>query len=187
VTPAALRLYRLVLHAYPAAFRREYGAEMEQVLLDQHRHDTPATARLVMRETLDAVRTAPRLRWEYPMNRVVFITIAATVAITSLLAAGALALIPIGATGLAAWFLWGRSLEPIAQAGSARRWYVWLITGLVSIGIGVTIPQIDGGELSSLWWTVMAITFIGGIGMTVAGVVLGVSGLGHRLDPTHSP
>jgi hypothetical protein len=158
---------------------------MEQLLLDQHRNDTAAAGRLVMREILDAVRTAPRLRWETPMNQVVVIAIAATVAIASLLAGGALALIPIGATVFAAWSLWGRSRQPIAPAGPSRRWLVWLIVGLVSIGIGVAIPQIDGGELSSLWWTVMAITVVGGIAMAVAGALLAVSDRGHRLGATH--
>ena len=186
MNPVALRLYRLMLHAYPAAFRRDYSTEMEQLLLDQHRHDGPAAGRLVMREILDAVRTAPRLRWETPMNRVVIIAIAATAAIASLLAGGALALIPIGATLLAAWLLWGRSLQPIAPAGSPRRRLVWLTAGVVSIGIGVAIPQIDGGELSSLWWTVMAVTVLGGIVMAVIGIVLAVSDRAHRLGTTHS-
>ena len=183
----ALRLYRVVLHAYPAAFRLDYGTEMEQLLVDQRRHDTVAAGRLVMREALDAVRTAPRLRWENPMNRIVIVVIAATVAIAAGVVGGPLALIPIGATALATWFLWGRSRGPIAPAGASRRWRVWLIAGLVSIGIGVAIPQIDGGELNSLWWTVMALTLVGGIAMVVAGILLGVSDRGHRLSPTQSP
>jgi hypothetical protein len=187
VNPAALRLYRLVLLAYPASFRREYGSEMEQLLIDRHRHDGSAAGRIVLREILDAVQTAPRMRWETPMNRVVIIAVAATVAIASLLAGGALALIPIATTALAAWLLWGRSLQPIAPARSSRRWLWWLIAGGVSIGTGVAIPQIDGGELNSLWWTVMAISVVGGIVMAVIGVLLAVSDRGHRLTATHTP
>jgi hypothetical protein len=187
VNPAALRLYRLVLRAYPAGFRRDYGSAMEQLLLDQCRADPPAVGRVVLREILDAVLTAPRLRWEIPMNRIVLVAIAVTVAIASLLAAGALALIPIGATAVAAWFLWGRSLQPIGPAGSSRRWRAWLVAGLVSIGIGVAIPQVDGGELSAVWWTVMAVAVVGGIGMTVAGILLALSDRGHRLTPIPHP
>jgi hypothetical protein len=186
VNPAYVRLYRLVLLAYPASFRREYGTEMEQLLLDQHRHGGPAAGRIVIREILDAVRTAPRLRWETPMNRVVIIAVAAAVAIASLLAGGALALIPIAATVVAAWFLSGRSLQPIAPARSSRRWLSWLLAGGVSIAIGVAIPQIDGGELNSVWWSVMAITVVGGIVMAVIGVLLAFSDRAHRLTPTQS-
>lgn len=187
MNPAALRLQRLVLHAYPAAFRHEYGTDMEQLLLDQDRHDGPATWRIVGREFLDAVRTAPRMRWETPMNRVVIIAVAATVVIASLLAGGALALIPMTATALVAWLLWGRQLQPIAPARSSRRWLWWLIAGAVAIGTGVAIPQIDGGELNSLWWTVMAITVLGGIVMAAIGILLAVSDRGHRLTATHTP
>jgi hypothetical protein len=187
VNPAARWLYRLVLLAYPVPFRHEYRTEMEQLLIDQHRHEGPAAGRILVREILDAVRAAPRLRWETPMNRVVIIAVAATVAIASLLAGGALALIPIAATGLAAWFLWGRSLQPIAPARSSQRWLWWLIAGGSCIAIGVAIPQIDGGELNSLWWSVMAITVIGGIVMAVIGVLLAVGDRGHRLTPTQTP
>ena len=87
---------------------------------------------------------------------------------------------------VAAWFQWGRSLQPIAPARSSRRWLSWLLAGGVSIAIGVAIPQIDGGELNSVWWSVMAITVVGGIFMAVIGVLLAVSDRGHRLTPTQS-
>jgi hypothetical protein len=187
VSPAARRLFRLVLLAYPASFRREYGGEMEQLLIDRDRHDGRGAGRIMLGEILDAVCIAPRLRWETPMNRVVIIAVIAAVAIAALLAGAALALIPLAVVALAAWYLGGRSIRPIAPAYSSRRWVWWLLAGGVSIGIGVAIPQIDGGELSSLWWSVMAVAVVGGIVMAVIGILLAVSDRGHRLPATHTP
>ena len=45
----------------------------------------------------------------------------------------------------------------------------------------VAIPAIDGGELSELWWTVMAATPLGGIGMAITGVILAASDRANRL------
>jgi hypothetical protein len=187
VSPAARRLYRLVLLAYPAPFRREYGTEMEQLLVDRNRRDSRVAGRIMLREVLDAVRVAPRLRWETPMNRVVIIAVAATVAIAALLAGAALALIPLAVVALAALYLGRRSLRPIAPAHSSRRWAWWLLAGGVSIGAGVAIPQIDGGELNSLWWSVMAVAVLGGIVMAVIGILLAVSDRGHRFPATQTP
>jgi hypothetical protein len=185
VSSRALRLYRLILRAYPAAFRQEYGAEMEQLFVDQHIHCTgPPDRWIVLREVLDAARTAPRMRWEKPMNRVISIAVAVTVVVAAALAFGPIALVLLAMMGVAAWFLWGRQLDPIASAQSSRRWLGWLVAGGVSIGVGVAIPPIDGGELSSLWWTTMAVAVVGGIVMAIIGVLLAVSDRGHRLGTT---
>lgn len=187
MSPAALRLYRLVLYAYPAAFRRDYSPEMEQLLCDQHRRDGVTAQRLMMQEVRDAARTAPRLRWETPMNRVVIIALTTTVAVALLLAVGALGLVLIGVIGSVAWLLWGRSPRPIAPAATSRRWMAWLTVGIVSIGIGVAIPQLDGGELSAMWWTIMAITVVGGAFIAVVGIMFAVNHRQHRLASPHTP
>jgi hypothetical protein len=184
VRPTAIRLYRLLLLAYPAEFRRHYRAEMIQLMIDERRHGTRPTWRILLRETFDAARTAPQMRWESTMNRVVIIAVVATVAVAALLTRGALALIPLAIIALAAWLLWGRRLEPIAPAPSSRRWARWLAAGGAAIATGIAIPQIDGGELNALWWTVMAVALLGGIAMAVIGILLAVSDRAHRLAST---
>ena len=181
-----IRLYRLLLIAYPAEFRRHYRAEMVQLLLDQRRHGARPMWRILLRETIDAARAAPRMRWESTMNRVVIIAVGVTAAVAVLLSRGALALIPVGLIALVAWFLWGRRLGPIAPAPSSRRWARWLAAGGAAIAIGIAIPQIDGGELNALWWTAMAVALLGGIAMAIIAILLAVSDRAHRLASTQA-
>jgi hypothetical protein len=187
MSSTSIRLYRLLLIAYPAEFRRHYRAEMVQLMLDQRRHGARATWRILLTEAFDVARTAPQMRWESTMNRVVIIAVVATVAIAALLTRGALMLIPLGIIALAAWLLWGRRLTPIAPAPSSRRWVRWLAAGGAAIAIGIAIPQIDGGELSALWWTVMAVAVVGGIVLAAIAILLAVSDRAHRLASTQLP
>jgi hypothetical protein len=62
----------------------------------------------------------------------------------------------------------------------------WLITGGVAIAIAIAIPAIDGGELNALWWTVMMLTLLGGIGTALTGALLAVSDRAHRLASPHN-
>jgi hypothetical protein len=68
---------------------------------------------MLLEETVDAAHAAPRMRWESPMNRIVILAVVGTVAIAAILVAQS-ALIPVAVLGLAAWFAWGRPLQPIA-------------------------------------------------------------------------
>jgi len=43
-----MRLYRLLLHLYPASFRAEYGAELRAVFADRRREATSLPARLLL-------------------------------------------------------------------------------------------------------------------------------------------
>jgi predicted permease len=54
----ALRAYRLLLHAYPAEFRNEYGKEMEHLF--ESRFETECRLRLWSEVIADLVLTAPR-------------------------------------------------------------------------------------------------------------------------------
>ena len=119
------------------------------------------------------------------MSRIVILAVVGTAAITAILVAQ-LALIPIAVLGLAAWFAWGRPLRPIAPASASRRWLTWLIAGGAAIAIAIAIPAIDGGELSELWWTVMMLTLLGGIGMAITGALLAVSDRAQRLASPHN-
>ena len=131
VSTAVFRLYRLVLLLYPAEFRRRYRDDMVQLLLDRQLHDQRRASLVLLDETFDAVRTAPRMRWESPMNRTVIIAVVGTVAIAAALVAKVM-LLPLGLLALAAWFLWGRrraadhlgvgfeSLDAVDARGCAR-------------------------------------------------------------------
>ena len=56
-----------------------------------------------------------------------------------------------------------------------------MLAGGVAIAIAIAIPAIDGGELSEIWWSVMMLTLLGGIGMVITGVLLAVSGRANPL------
>jgi hypothetical protein len=61
------RIYRLLLTAYPATFRREYGGMMEQLFKDQLK-DAVARKQLIHfwgRIAVDLIRTAPAFYWDY--------------------------------------------------------------------------------------------------------------------------
>ncbi len=59
--PSAARVYRALLLAYPAAFRHEYGGQMEEFLLERLQAEPPLR---VWRHTLaDVALTAPRELW----------------------------------------------------------------------------------------------------------------------------
>jgi hypothetical protein len=175
-----MRLYRLLLLLYPAEFRRRYGDEMIQLLIDRQLHEQRTTSLALLNETVDAVRTAPRMRWESPMNRTVVIVVAATLAIAAAIVAKVM-LLPLALLAIAAWFMWGRRSPPIASAASSRHWMRWMLGGALAIVVAVAIPTIDGGELNEFWWTIAAVALLGGIAMAVTALVLAASGRAHRL------
>jgi hypothetical protein len=152
---------------------------MVQLLIDRQRHGARPPAVALWDELCDAVRAAPRLRWESPMNRTVILVVAGTVAIVAALVAKVV-LLPLGLLGAAAWAMWGRAGRPIAPSSSARHWLGWSVAALLAIGTAVAIPAVDGGELDEVWWTVMAIALLGGIGMAVTAIVLATSQRAHR-------
>jgi len=184
VSAAVVHLYRLVLLLYPAEFRRRYGDDMVQLLIDRQRHEQRRASLVLINETIDAVRTAPRLRWESSMNRTVIIAVAGTVVIVATLVAKVI-LLPLGLLAVAAWFLWGRPVRPIASASASRHWMRWMLAGVLAILFAVAIPAIDGGELNEVWWTVAAIALLGGIAMTITALVLAASARAHRVASPH--
>lgn len=81
----AERIYRLLLRAYPPAFRAEYGQEMMRLFRDQCRESDVRTLGFWMRVFLDIVRSAPALRAEATRTVEVIMKLAAI--LTVLLAA----------------------------------------------------------------------------------------------------
>src|SRR5437867_12956249 len=82
---SAERIYRLLLRAYPPAFRAEYGREMVLVFRDQCRDSDVRTLGFWMRVFWDIVRSAPTLRAE--ATRTVEVTMMLAAILTVLLAA----------------------------------------------------------------------------------------------------
>ena len=61
---AAERAYRLMLRAFPAAFRAEYGREMTQLFNDRRRYERERPARFWAATLADIARSAPAIRME---------------------------------------------------------------------------------------------------------------------------
>ena len=179
----ALAVYKAVLLAYPSAFRAAYGDAMVQLMVDRHRQDGMRLMPLIVREVVDAARVAPRMRWESPMNRIGTLIFAATFGAAVALAVSPLALIPIAVVVGAAGFWWSRQGRPVSpKASGSHRGFTWLVAGAASVGVGVAIPAIDGGELSEFWWTIFALSLLGGIAMVLTGLthILGIRGTTTR-------
>jgi hypothetical protein len=60
----AERIYRGLLRAYPPAFRAEYGRDMTQLFLDQHREGDASPSIFWLTVMWDVARSAPALRLE---------------------------------------------------------------------------------------------------------------------------
>lgn len=176
--------HKVVLLAYPAAFRRDYGAAMTQLMLDRRHLESRPLLSLVFGEVIDAARTAPRMRWESPMNRIIILAVGTALAAAIALAAGPFALAPIAIAALALGMWWVRQNRPIAPDRSAHRGIAWSAVGLTGIGIGILIPAVDGGELSEVWWTAMAASLLVGIAALVAGIILAVSDRSRQVGAT---
>jgi hypothetical protein len=178
------RLYRLLLHAYPTRFRREYGDAMSQAVHDQIAHEHRSAMQIFARELTDVARTAPRMRWESPMTRVVLIVLGATAAIAAVIAGGPLSLLLVG--GVAAFVLLvraGRDRE-VEVVLRNRRWVPWAAGAVIAFGAAVAIAQLADGELSGVWWSVMALC--GLVGIATAVVALSIV-LTRRSDGTAAP
>lgn len=170
-------LYRLVLYAYPARFRREYGDAMSQAVRDQVVHDHRSAMLIFVREFTDVARTAPRMRWESSMTRVVWIVVGATAVIAAAIAAGPLSLVLIAAVvalGLLVRAGRDRDVEAVLRN---RRWVPWAAVAVITLGAAVAIAQLADGELSEVWWSVMALC--GLVGIATAVVALSIV-LTHR-------
>jgi hypothetical protein len=174
VNRAALAVLRVVQFAYPASFRRRFGADLMQLARDRWWHGGVGVWRIVWTETCDAARAAPALRWESNMTRVVAVSVLAAVAIVAAMAVKLL-LIPVVLIGFACWFSWGRAWRPVAATQPARRWVRWLVAGAATIALAIAIPAIDGGELNGFWWSAAALALLGGVSMVVAALLLASS------------
>jgi hypothetical protein len=157
---------------------------MVQSVVDRHHHDGVHLTPLIVSEVVDAARAAPRMRWESPMNRIVILITGATGVAAIALAVSPWALIPTAGAMCAAGSWWVRQGQPFRPATSGlRRGLPWLVAGAGAIGLAVTIPAVDGGELSGFWWTIFAISLLCGVAVMMIGAVYSLS-KGRTTAPT---
>ena len=177
-----IRLYRAVLLLYPASFRRDYGDAMIQLLEDQRCHGAVPTWRLAVHTLSDAALTAPQMRWESAMSRVVLIAVAAAVVLLAALSgspvvAGAVVVL----SGLALLALSrGRLERPVVSATQAQGWLRWLAGGLLSLGVGAgVLVGADGNELSATGWSVWFVSWAAAVVLIAIGLQLAVTRRRH--------
>ena len=171
----ALVVYRAALRLYPRSFRRDYETALVQSVLDQYTFGARGLRSVVLRELPDVAGSALRMRGESPMSRFVVAVVALVVALLVALAAGPIALVPVVVVAVA--ILWGMRIAPPLDAAGGARPARWMAAAAVAAVAAVTIPVVDGGELSEPAWAVTAV-------LVVAGLALGVTGLAFLLAPT---
>ena len=173
MTDVGVRVFRIVQRAYPKELRREHGAEMEQLFRDRQRHGGVPAWRVLARELTDAATVAPILRLENHMTRIIAISIGITLTLCAAILAGGGFAVPLAVLLIAALLLTRGRMRLERPVDGARRGLPLLVCGLAAIAVGVLIPAMQGGrELNAWWWSLMAVAFIGGIGLAIAGALM---------------
>ena len=167
-------LFRAVLWAYPRSFREEYGPDMAQLFADRRREDGRRASGLLVAETVDCLRTAPRLHLENPMTRTVFPFVLVIVAALGFALLGGGGLLP--AVILSVLLLAYRSQRPIA-ATTTPRWWTWFVAAGIAVAVLFTVLAIDGDELTTVGWSIAFLSGNGAIGLALIGVATGVAHL----------
>ncbi len=175
--PVIARLYHALLHLYPRPFRAEYGADMEQLLLDQL-HDERAVV-VTGRVIVDLAVTIPTQHLEAHMrspDRLVpfayLVLAAAGLALAVLGGSEPAALVPglllaagAGAIGLITWRHAGAVRDSSVTAG----WWKFLLAGPLLIG-GVIVAAGVGVEA---WFLGMGVVLAGSVSFAL-GATLGI-------------
>lgn len=166
------RALRLMLLAYPAAFRRRYGAEMLRCIQDQRRYQEADPVRLALRVAGDVLLTAPRLRMETLMTRTIAITIAVGLTLLLSLLVWPVALTVVPMLVLLAAFS-RRHDQPIAAGDAPRsRWLRHILRGVGALSVsGAVLVLSGGGELSEPLWAIWALSFVSGVTLVILGLV----------------
>lgn len=170
-----LGLHGLVLRAYPRSFREEFGADMEQLLLDRHRHEGTPLGRLFLNELADAATAAPMMRWEDEMAQTTWCVVAIAAAALVGLSGGPVLFLPLAVTGaIIATVV--RQRSPMSRPlGEPRRWGAWASAAGVAALPGVAILATADDELSEPLWAVMALSLLVGLGLLVAAASMAIA------------
>jgi hypothetical protein len=176
---------RLLLAAYPRAFRRQFGDEVARAVADLRRHRRLGRWALLARLTVDVVRSAPKLRWESMMSRIRFrplaVAMVLSVGLMAMLVGSGVYLAAIGAVvALLALVVRSADRPIVADPEVTARWHRWIAAGAVSFAIGFVILVIDGDELTTPGWAVWALSWATGVVLVVFGFVLAAAHLLRR-------
>jgi uncharacterized membrane protein len=174
---------RLLLAAFPKAFRREFGDDIAQAVRDMRRHGGLGRWRVLARLTIDVVRTAPRMRWESLMSNARLTLIAGVISIGLIAAVvGHPMFIMLIVSVLALVALLIRKHDrPIAiEPESAVHWYRWVAAGAASFAAGFVVLFFDGNELTSAGWRIWMFSWATGLVLVVFGLILGFTALVNR-------
>jgi hypothetical protein len=171
----AVSVYRASLRAYPPAFRRDYEDALVQSFMDQHQLGGAALWQVALREIVDVASTAPRMRGESPMARLIATIAGLTIAVLAAVFFGPPALLLVAAGCTAIWFGFLRNAPTAERAVRRAVSPRWFIAGGIALATAIAIPIIDGGELNQVWWSVMMLLLVAGVGLLVTAVSLVVS------------
>lgn len=177
---AIVGLYRLALHLYPRSFRAEYGADMEQLLLDQL-HDERAAV-VIGRVIVDLAVTVPNQHLEAHMrtpNRLVplvYLVIAVAGLVLAVvggsepkaLVPGLVLAVGAGAIGLITW----RHARSVRDASVTAGWWKFLLAG-PSLIIGVIAAA---GAGIQAWFLGMGVV-LAGVASFALGATMGIAHL----------
>lgn len=178
------RLARLTLIAYPKGFRKEFGPDYLRTVADLHTHSRRNQVNIAGRLILDAVTTAPTMRWENLMNSSkLIVTVTAIVAIAGgLVLGGPIVALPL-LIAAALVFSARRHDRPIATEAAAwgQRWYAWLAVALTLFAIGVVmLVTADDGDLTTAAWAVWILSWLSAAVIAVVGLGLAATRIAHQ-------
>jgi hypothetical protein len=174
VNGVARSLHRVVLRMYPREFRDAFGDDMVQNFLDRRRYERRSSFGLLAAELVDAASVAPTMRWENPMNRILWLASgpAALVLVLALVGGGPIAVFALLGVVLAV-FVMARGRDRLdVPVDAPRRAGTWVVGGALAIAVGLAIPAIDGGELNAFWWSAMALSLLAGMVLLTTGLLL---------------
>lgn len=185
---AATRAYGILLGLYPSRFRREYRADMLQLLRDQCIEE-PAW-RVYSRAALDLAFTIPTQHVEAHMNRspkhfvpLLYTAIAAAGAMlaivggtnTTMLGLGLGIAVVAGSLGAIAW----RRAAPVRSTVATDGWWKLVVAG-PCIVVGVILAAGAGVEA---WFLGMILVFTAFV-LTGIGLLMGIARLASRRSTT---
>jgi hypothetical protein len=172
--------YRLVLLAYPRAFRKRYGDEMARTVRDLRRHDDLSRPRLAFHVARDVALTAPRLRMEHLMTPTKVLAVVVLAVLTALAAiAGSprfllLFLVPLVFVAI----LVHRHDRPITNSVGSQHWWRWGVCGAALLGMLILA---EGAGPDFDWFPWLGLWFLALTGLALIGISF-VLGTAHLLS-----
>ena len=185
--PRSTAAYRLLLRAYPRAFRAEYEPDMVLLFNEQLRDES--SARVWARTAIDLASTVPLQHLEAHMhaspNRavpVVFTALSVTGLLFALVLGSSLSLSAFGALGAVVFGVlaaasWRRTR--MIGTGAASHWWKVLAGGGGALVTTIVVLNIVG-QLGDGWWAPAMLVLFSSLVTTVVGLILGVAHLTTR-------